>query len=251
MTQKEKRLYLIKYLLSERGERIVLPENEEEQKRLLRALFNIRPPKEASEEFLGIQNSYLKEEIKKKGIVRTPDSDGTYLFSGDITTLDCDVIVNAGNPALLGCFCPNHGCVDNAIHTFAGVELRLYCDGIMRGGTAKTGGAVITPAFCLPSKYIVHTVGPVVRGRVTEKDVKALENCYISCLSAAESVGAESIAFCCISTGEYGFPNGRAAEIAVGTVEKFSKIKKVIFDVFKEKDRILYERELAKIKGKT
>ena len=177
MTQKEKRLYLIKYLFAEREEKPFFPESKAEEKRLLRGLFNIRPPKEASSEFLEIQDSYLKEEIKQKGIVRTdglfPVCGGMYLFSGDITTLDCDAIVNAGNPALLGCFCPNHGCVDNAIHTFAGVELRLCCNEIMKGGKASPGGAIITPAFCLPSKYVIHTVGPIVRGRVTKKDLKA------------------------------------------------------------------------------
>lgn len=256
MTQKEKRLYLIKYLFAEREEKPFFPESEAEEKRLLRGLFNIRPPKEASSEFLEIQDSYLKEETMQKGIVRTdglfPVCGGMYLFSGDITTLDCDAIVNAGNPALLGCFCPNHGCVDNAIHTFAGVELRLCCNEIMKGKAAAPGGAIITPAFCLPSKYVIHTVGPIVRGRVMKKDEKTLESCYLSSLSAAENAGLESVAFCCISTGEYGFPNDSAAKIAVGTVSEFLKksvsVKKVIFDVFTEKDRRLYERELSKIK---
>ena len=250
MTQKEKRLYLIKYLFAEREEKPFFPESEAEEKRLLRGLFNIRPPKEASGEFLEIQDSYLKEEINQKGIVRTdglfPVCGGMYLFSGDITTLDCDAIVNAGNPALLGCFCPNHGCVDNAIHTYAGVQLRLACAELMKkqGHEEQTGQAKITPAYNLPCRFVIHTVGPIVYGRLTDKDCELLRSCYCSCLKVADENNLKSIAFCCISTGEFHFPNEQAAEIAIDTVKKYkaetqSEIK-VIFNVFKDTDYKIY-----------
>ena len=255
MTQSERRIYLIDRLAAERGEGIAVPENGQVQKRLLRALFNVRPPIPADEEFLRVQDAYLKEETRRKGVTDLADlapiRSDIYLWQGDITTLKCDAIVNAANSALLGCFCPNHGCIDNAIHTFAGVQLRLACAELMakQGHDEPTGQAKITPAFDLPCRYVIHTVGPIVGGRLTERDCELLRSCYLSCLSLADEKRLESIAFCCISTGEFHFPNERAAEIAIRTVGEYkaeteSKIK-VIFDVWKNEDHEIYDRLLG------
>lgn len=252
MTQTERRMYLITELLKEQRkyENLKIPTSETEQKKLLRSLFNIRMPKPISKAFLKIQDEYLKEETRVKGITDfgslQPIRDNLYLWQGDITTLACDAIVNAANSELLGCFCPCHGCIDNAIHTFSGIELRLKCAEIMQnqGHREETGKVKVTPAYNLPCKYVFHTVGPIMAGRVTEKDKERLESCYRSCLEAADKIGINSIAFCCISTGEFHFPNDKAAEIAVQTVGKYqlqtkSRIK-VIFNVFKTIDYEIY-----------
>lgn len=256
MTQIERRLYLIRRLLEERREVLAVPTGEQAQKRLLRALFNTRPPRPAGAEFLRVQDDYLREEIKEKGVTDlfdlAPIQPGIYLWQGDITALRCDAIVNAANSALLGCFCPNHGCIDNAIHTFAGVQLRLACAELMKkqGYDEPTGRAKITPAFNLPSRYVIHTVGPIVSGRPIEKYCRQLSDCYRSCLSLAEQNGARSIAFPCISTGEFRFPKDSAAEIAVRTVQdcqaKTNSGMEVIFDVWKDEDLELYRRLLGR-----
>lgn len=253
--QSEKRLYLIRALLRERREDLSVPQEEQAQKRLLRALFNVRPPKPCDAEFLRVQDEYLREETRKKGVTDlatlTPIRPDVYLWQGDITTLKCDAIVNAANSALLGCFCPNHGCIDNAIHTFAGVELRLACAELMtkQGYDEPTGQAKITPAFNLPCRYVLHTVGPIVGGRLTEKDCKLLRSCYRSCLKVADGNNLKSIAFCCISTGEFHFPNERAAEIAIQAVKDYKKETKsgikVIFDVWKNENYEIYNRLLG------
>ena len=176
---------------------------------------------------------------------------GLYLWQGDITTLKCDAIVNAANSGMTGCYIPNHHCIDNAIHTYAGVELRQYCEEMMerQGHLEPTGQARITPAFNLPCRYILHTVGPIISDRVTRRDRELLASCYRSCLELAAEHGLESVAFCCISTGEFRFPNRLAADIAVETVTDFLKgqtsVKKVIFNVFKNLDRELYEKRLG------
>ncbi|OUP02747.1 appr-1-p processing enzyme family domain-containing protein [Drancourtella sp. An210] len=256
MTQTEKRLYLIRELMKEDpkyGE-MKIPDDEQSQKNMLRALFNLRMPEAADKEFLLIQDTYLQEEIRRKGITDLADlkpaQQDLYLRKGDITTLKCDAIVNAANSQMLGCFLPCHGCIDNAIHTYAGVQLRQACARIMeqRDQEEETGKAKITSAFNLPSKYILHTVGPIIRGRLREEDKTLLESCYRSCLELAESYQLKSIAFCCISTGEFHFPNSIAAEIAVSTVKEYkgktgSKME-VIFNVFKEEDYRIYERLL-------
>ncbi len=255
MTQTERRIYLIEYLLAEQNAQTDIPTDEYSQRRLLRALFNVREPSAASEEFLRVQDEYLSEELRLKGITDIADlapvQPDIYLWRGDITTLKCDGIVNAANSKLLGCFCPNHGCIDNAIHTFAGIQLRLECAEIMRaqGHDEPTGGAKITRGYNLPCKYVLHTVGPIVYGELNEKHERLLESCYRSCLALAEENRLGSLAFCCISTGEFRFPNERAAEIAVRTVLEFkretgSKIK-VVFDVFKEQDHEIYARYLG------
>ena len=213
MLQQERRIYLIKELLKEQQEKIKIPKTSTLQKQLLRALFNIRLPKEASNEFLKIQDEYLQEEIAKMGItdyhLLTPIKKGIYLWQGDITTLCCDAIVNAANSQMLGCFYPNHGCIDNAIHSYAGIQLRLVCAKLMvqQGHEEATGKAKITPAFNLPSKYILHTVGPIITNELTKSDCEKLRSCYNSCLKLASKKGLNSIAFCCISTGEFHFPN--------------------------------------------
>lgn len=257
MTQRERRRYLIAALLKEQPQnsKIEIPSDEQGQKALLRSLFNIRMPLPVTDEFLTVQDAYLQEETRRKGITNLSDLEpvqkGIYLWRGDITTLRCDGIVNAANRQMLGCFCPNHGCIDNAIHTFAGVQLRLACAELMKrqGCEEETGRAKITPAFNLPSRYVLHTVGPIVQGRLTRRDCDLLASCYRSCLELAEQNGLRSIAFCCISTGEFHFPNDRAAQIAVETVREYreqthSEIE-VIFNVFKELDYDIY-RELLR-----
>lgn len=186
MTQAERRKYLIATLLKERPEysELEIPAGEREQKILLRALFNVRVPAPVDGDFLAVQDAYLQEELLQRGITDyaslTPVREGVYLWQGDITTLKCDAIVNAANSQMLGCFCPNHGCIDNAIHTFAGVQLRLACAKLMRaqGHEEQTGAAKITPAFNLPSRYVLHTVGPIIQGRLTRHDCEQLASCY-------------------------------------------------------------------------
>lgn len=257
MTQSERRLYLIRELQQEsmQYEKLSVPYPIAEQKQMLRALLNARIPKPASSEFLEIQDNYLQEEIRQKGITNpsdlSPIQQGIYLWQGDITTLACDAIVNAANSQLLGCFCPCHGCIDNVIHTFAGVQLRLACAELMsrQGHEEETGNAKITPAFNLPCKYVLHTVGPIIMGKVKLKDKEQLASCYRSCLALADENNVKSIAFCCISTGEFHFPNELAANIAIQTVKSYkaqtqSKIE-VIFNVFKENDYNIYKKLLG------
>ena len=256
MNQNEKRLFLIQSLLKEQPQYrdMGIPADTNSQRQLLRGLMNIRAPQNANADFLKMQDTYLQGETAAKGVTDiadlTPVQPGLYLWQGDITTLQCDAIVNAANSGLTGCYVPNHRCIDNAIHTFAGVELRLACAELMeqQGYPEPTGQAKITPAFNLPCQYILHTVGPIIDGRVTQRDRELLASCYRSCLELAAENGLESVAFCCISTGEFHFPNDLAAEIAVATVKEFLKkqtsVKKVIFNVFKDLDKAIYEKLL-------
>lgn len=255
MNQHERRRFLIEYLLAERNEAAEIPADEDGQRRLFRALVNVRMPQAASEEFLRIQDDYLREELRQKGITDvaelTPVAPGTYLWQGDITTLRCDGIVNAANAQLLGCFCPNHACIDNAIHTFAGVQLRQECAQLMRaqGAEEATGRAKITRAYNLPCDYVLHTVGPIVHGELTAVHEHLLADCYRSCLALADENGLRSLAFCCISTGEFHFPNERAAHIAIQTVADYRRRTgsaiAVIFNVFKDDDYAIYARLLG------
>ena len=222
---------------------------------MLRSLFNIRMPKPVSDEFLQIQDEYLQEENRRKGITDIADLEpiqkGIYLWQGDITKLKCGAIVNAANSQMLGCFNPCHGCIDNAIHTFAGVQLRRDCNEIMQkqGYDEPTGQAKLTSAYNLPCKYVIHTVGPIVSGRLTQEDRDLLKSCYLSCLKLAEEKSVDSIAFCCISTGVFGFPQREAAQIAVDTVKEYKEEShsdiKVIFNVFKESDLAIYRGVLT------
>ena len=257
MNQSEKRLFLIQSLLRERPscQKPVIPTDPARQKVLLRGLMNVRRPSEIGADFLHVQDAYLQCAIAEKGITDiadlTPVQPGIYLWQGDITTLRCDAIVNAANSGLTGCYVPNHRCIDNAIHTYAGVELRWACEKLMeqQGAPEPTGRAKITPAFNLPCRYVLHTVGPIIVDSVTEADVDLLSSCYRACLALADEYGLESVAFCCISTGEFHFPNELAAKIAVQTVRNFlqkqTSVRKVIFNVFKDSDRAIYERLLC------
>jgi O-acetyl-ADP-ribose deacetylase (regulator of RNase III) len=257
MTQNERLDYLLNYLLkdSKYYSDMKIPTNISDMKRLLRALMNIREPKAVSDEFLKIQDEYLRLETAEKGITDANTipmmRDGICVWQGDITTLKCDAIVNAANSAMLGCFVPCHGCIDNAIHTYAGVQLRAECDRLMReqGRGERTGEAKITKAYNLPCDYVIHTVGPIVSGKLTKKHCELLKSCYVECLKKAEENNIKSIAFCCISTGEFHFPNDKAAKIAVDAVTEYlktSKIERVIFNVFKEYDKEIYTGLLRK-----
>ena len=256
MNQSEKRQFLIRSLLQERPEYrdMGIPADTNSQRQLLRGLMNIRAPQRIEADFLKMQDEYLQGETAAKGVTDIADlppiQPGLYLWQGDITTLKCDAIVNAANSGMTGCYIPNHRCIDNAIHTFAGVELRLACAELMerQGYLEPTGQAKITPAFNLPCRYVLHTVGPIINERVTKEDEELLASCYRSCLELAAENKLESVAFCCISTGEFHFPNELAAEIAVQTVKEFLKkqtsVKKVIFNVFKDLDKGIYEKLL-------
>ena len=256
MNQAQRRLFLIQSLLKERPQfsGIDIPTEADSQQQLLRGLMNIRNPEPIATDFLKIQDDYLQDETAAKGVTDVtklvPVQPRLYLWQGDITTLRCDAIVNAANSGMTGCYIPNHRCIDNAIHTFAGVELRLTCEQLMeqQGYPEPTGQAKITPAFNLPCRYVLHTVGPIISGIVTKEDKELLASCYRSCLELAAENGLESVAFCCISTGEFHFPNDLAAEIAVRTVKEFLKkqtsVKKVIFNVFKDLDKAIYEKLL-------
>lgn len=256
MTHSEKRRYLIQELLRESPQyrNMEIPASPEEQKRLLRSLMNIRSPRPIGTEFLQIQDEYLRGEVMEKGITHSdtlpvsPFNHRLALWRGDITTLKVDGTVNAANSALRGCFVPCHSCVDNIIHSSSGIQLRLACDELMnqQGYDEPTGKAKITPAFNLPCNYVLHTVGPIVHGPLTEEHCRQLADCYQSCLELAADSGLKSIAFCCISTGEFHFPQKKAAKIAVQTVTKFlekdSQIRKVIFNVFKQEDYEIYKK---------
>ena len=256
MTQDERLDYLLRCLLAEWGgyADIRVPDDLSEKRKLLRSLMNVRPPVPVSAEFLEIQDAYLTERLAKRGITRLEDlkpvQPGLYLWQGDITTLAADAIVNAANRQMLGCFVPCHGCIDNAIHTYAGVQLRLECAGIMerQGHEEETGHAKITKAYNLPCRFILHTVGPIIYGSVSEADRELLADCYRSCLDLAAEHGLRSVAFCCISTGEFHFPNELAAQIAIQTVTDWQRQNpnqmEVIFNVFKDSDREIYERLL-------
>lgn len=256
MKQEEKRRYMIKYLMQEQKQYqgMSIPSDTEEQKHLLRALMNVRSPRVIDEDFLRIQDEYLEAELEEKQVVNLDllplYSEGIYLWQGDITRLAVDAIVNAANSQMTGCYVPNHRCIDNCIHTFSGIQLRLACADIMakQGHEEPTGSAKITPAYNLPSKYVIHTVGPIINGKLKRQDCDLLHSCYQSCLELAAERQLESISFCCISTGEFHFPNEKAAEIAIQTVKEFQKkntsIKRVVFNVFKNQDKEIYEQFL-------
>lgn len=257
MDNNEKLLYLIKYLLAEdeRYQNTEIPESREERFRLFRSLVNVRPPMPIGDDFLKVQDEFLQEETAAKGITdiagMKPVKDNIYLWKGDITTLKCGAIVNAANSGMTGCHLPCHICIDNTIHTFAGVQLRLECAEIMRkqGFPEPTGQAKVTPAYNLPCEKIIHTVGPIVEGKLTKEHCRLLESSYRSCLEAAEKSGVSSIALCCISTGVFGFPQREAAEIAIDTVRRYLGKIKVIFNVFLQSDYEIYRELLTAQSG--
>ncbi len=255
MNQQERRQFLIRRLLDEqpRYRAMELPSGEAEQRRLLRSLFNVRLPGAIGGDFLTVQDEYLREETRNKGVTAladlTPVEPGLYLWQGDITTLACDAIVNAANSGMTGCYQPCHNCIDNCIHTWAGVQLRNTCAELMerQGYEEPTGQAKLTPAYNLPCRYVIHTVGPIVQGPLTKRQEELLASCYRACLELAEANGLKSVAFCCISTGVFGFPQGRAAEIALQTVREFQTHSdiEVIFNVFKDEDYAIYRALLG------
>ena len=245
---------MIGYLIDERNEDIAVPQDYDSKRALLRSLMNIRPPLKISDEFLKVQDEFLTAETLNKhltGIEDIEDVDGRImLWQGDITTLKVDAIVNAANSKLLGCFIPQHNCIDNVIHSAAGLQLRDECNRIMerQGFDESVGKAKITGAYNLPSKHVIHTVGPAIpQGlKPAKKDEDDLASCYKSCLDIAEEYKLESIAFCGISTGVFNFPQDLACEIAVKTVRDYLKdnettLKHVIFDVFSDESYLLYK----------
>lgn len=242
------------------------PKNADEAFDLFRALCNVREPKTGAKtmhtlplDFYKIQDALLKEITMEKGITDAESlapsktDPRLFLWQGDITTLKADAIVNAANSQMLGCFAPLHACIDNSIHTMAGVELREKCFEIMsaQGKEEETGKAKITPGYNLPARFVIHTVGPIVGGILTEREKLLLASCYSSVLDLASENGLESVAFCCISTGVFRFPPEKAARIAVETVQRWlsgnkpSSVKKVIFNVFKDSDLAIYEKILG------
>ena len=265
---------LIRYLIDENPEysSIEIPETEQGKRDLFRALCNVREPKPVSEEFLRLQDEELQTQLQEKGIVdltklstlnsplsttlnSKPSTLNYILWQGDITRLNVDAIVNAANAQMLGCFHPLHKCIDNAIHSAAGVQLREECHRLMlqQGHPEPTGRAKITKAYNLPCKYVIHTVGPIIpNGIPTAFQKEQLASCYHNIMACADENGLESVAFCCISTGEFRFPNQLAAEIAVKTVSDFfvehpeSSVKQVVFNVFKDMDKEIYEEILRR-----
>ena len=249
--------WLCRYLLDEnpRYRQMPVPDSRQERRDLFRALMNVRPPEPVSEEFLQVQDEELQALLAEKGVVEILRiaQNGIVEWQGDITRLKVDAIVNAANSQMLGCFVPLHRCIDNAIHSAAGVQLRLACEEMMKGSDEPTGSARITPGFNLPAKYVIHTIGPIVTTPLPLRQQEAqLASCYTSCLDLAYKYGLASIAFCCISTGEFRFPNDRACFIAVSTVRSWmashleSSVKTVIFNTFKDIDHELYKNALAK-----
>ena len=257
MNQKERREYLIQSLISEQTRYLGMKiEQEEENARMqLRSLMNIRLAAPISEQFAKIQDAYLQEINADRGVVALSELEeaepGIYLWQGDITRLNVDGIVNAANSGMTGCYQPCHNCIDNCIHTYAGIQLRNYCQQMMdeQGYEEPTGQAKITPGFNLPCRYVLHTVGPIVQGKLTELHEQQLASCYRSCLRLADEYSLTSIAFCCISTGVFMFPNRRAAEIAVQTVRDYKNSEnsriKVIFNVWKDIDYEIYRQLLG------
>ena len=259
MNQQERCLWLIKALLKDMPQYADTPISTlpDGRWRMLRSLMNVRSPMPTSKEFLQIQDTFLRQMTAEKSVIdaatlpSSANDPRLVIWQGDITTLTCDAIVTAANSQMLGCFSPCHGCIDNIIHTMAGVQLRLACHELMQkqGYEEPTGQAKITPGFNLPAKYVLHTVGPIVDGPLTREHEQLLASCYRSCFRLAAEKGCESIAFCCISTGVFMFPNQRAAEIAVETVldelRQSAAVRRVIFNVFKDSDLKIYRQLLS------
>lgn len=259
MTRSEQIRFLTETLLDEmpqyRREAGRVPRNAEDQRYLLRCLMNVREPGAVSERFLNAQDELLSAEREEKGVVHisglppVPGDERLVLWQGDITRLDADAIVNAANSALLGCFRPGHNCIDNVIHSAAGLQLREECAAIMRaqGHEEATGRAKLTGGYNLPSGHVLHTVGPIIDGPLTDRDRELLASCYRSCLKLAEENGLKSVAFCCISTGVFRFPKDEAARIAVATVKEYlqnTRIEKAVFCVHGDENLRIYQKLL-------
>ncbi len=269
MTQAERLKYLVKWF----ADGADIPADEDGMCRLLRSIMNMRMPRRLPDEVLKIHDEYLLQIARDKGIVAAadlpsikeifgstaPGSDIISLWQGDITRLECGAIVNAANSAMLGCFVPMHGCIDNYIHSYAGVQLRAECLERMDELRSKYGDSyeqptavpMLTGAYNLPAKSVIHVVGPIVYGSLTEAHEVLLANCYKNILDMCCKNAIKTVAFCCISTGEFNFPGRRAAEVAVMSVSDWIKhndgaMEKVVFDVFKDEDRRFYEELFAK-----
>ena len=246
--------YILRQLMMDAGQQYVMPRMLTEKQRMMRALMNIRQPIPASREFLEAQDKELQLQAEEKGVVSL-EGEGLLLWQGDITRLRVDAIVNAANSQMLGCWVPLHNCIDNCIHSAAGIQLRQECHELMKaqGHEEPTGQAKMTLGYNLPARHVIHTVGPIIpQGLLpTNEQEEQLASCYRSCLAIADAGHLRSIAFCCISTGVFNFPNERAAEIAIATVKDWqsshpaSSIKQVVFNVFLDKDHDIYQRLLA------
>ena len=246
--------YILQQLMTDNSQQYAIPASLSDKQRMMRALMNIRQPIPASEKFLEAQNRELQLQAEDKGVVKL-DGEGLLLWQGDITRLKVDAIVNAANSQMLGCWVPLHNCIDNCIHSAAGIQLRQECYEQMKaqGHDEQTGKAKITLGYNLPAKHVIHTVGPIIpQGLLpTKEQEEQLASCYQSCLDIAEANQLRSIAFCCISTGVFNFPNKRAAEIAHATVKEWlathqsSSINQVVFNVFLDKDYDIYRRLLT------
>ena len=283
MDQSQRLAWLIDHLIAENPQltaasgtgELTVPADEEARFRLYRSLVNIRPPRAVDAEYLRVEDAYLQKRRLSRGTTVAEDlpvvRNGIALWRGDITTLAADAIVNAANSQMLGCFSPCHGCIDNAIHTAAGIRLRLACDELMRIRAERlrtraplirrrdtsgfpTGEALLTPGFNLPASDVIHTVGPIVTSAApTAKNRADLARCYHSCLDIACEKELSSIVFCCISTGEFRYPNREAAQIAIDTVITRQKqaaargmpFPMVVFNVFKDLDLRIYQDLLA------
>ena len=244
---------LLNYFLNENKvfQNYEVPNNYNDKRLFLRGIINLREPKPISEDILKLEDELLKKELEETEITDVKNikevEDKISVWQGNITTLKIDAIVNAGNSYLLGCFIPNHSCIDNIIHTRAGIRLRLTCNDIMKDREIETGNAIITKGYNLPSKYVIHTVGPIVQNTLTDQQIKDLEKCYISCLDFARKHNIKTIAFPCISTGLFHFPKDKASIIAVNTVRNYlkkypSSFEKIVFNVFTREDKECYDR---------
>lgn len=244
---------LLNYFINENKtfQNYKIPNNYNDKRLFLRGLINLREPKPISEDILKLEDELLKQELQTRKITDVKNikevENKISVWQGDITTLKIDAIVNAGNSYLLGCFIPNHSCIDNIIHSRAGIRLRLACNDIMQGRQIETSKAIITKGYNLTCKYIIHTVGPIIETTLTDKKIKELENCYISCLDLAKKYNIKTIAFPCISTGIFHFPKDKASIIAVNTVRTYLKnnptsFDKIVFNVFTREDKEYYDR---------
>ena len=263
-TQEQRLDYLVEEFKADSCEYkdLQTPVDAEGKRRILRSLMNIRMPRDLPDEVLAVQDEYLSGRAEEKGIVRLSDipviQDNLSIWQGDITRMEVDAIVNAANSQMLGCFVPMHTCIDNCIHTFAGIQLRAECNRKMnhlrirygRDYEQPTAVPMLTDAYNLPAKKVIHIVGPIMQDRLTPALEKDLADCYRNTLDMCLENGLKSVAFCCISTGVFRFPNRKAAEIAVSTVKCWiadhpGTMERVIFNVFKDEDREYYEELLS------
>lgn len=246
---------ILSQLLEQNGQLAELPSSLTQKQLLMRALMNTRPPGPLTADFIARQDLELQMQREERGSV-TIEKEGVVLWKGDITRLKVDAIVNAANSQALGCFIPLHSCIDNCIHSAAGLQLRNECNTLMKGGELATGDCIITKGYNLPAKYVIHTVGPICATSnsnvsPTDEQKRLLAKCYTNCLHLASHHNLQSIAFCCISTGVFNFPNLHAAQIATDTVNEFintqqqSSLKTIIFNVFSDNDYEIYRTLLT------